>query len=144
VRSLRLAGLIAFASLCVGCGGNNSSMTTREPNPQPAPVPMAFTMTNATTGNSVQVYLRSSDGTLVKFATLPTGGTGVGHGLENQGALALSRDGQFLYAVNPGSNELTVFQLTNTSVQFTDRVPSGGTLPVSVSGAEWHRLCPES
>jgi 6-phosphogluconolactonase len=129
-------GLIAFVLLCAGCGGNNSSMTAG--NPKPAPAPMAFTMTNSTVGNSVQTYLRSSDGTLVNFESLPTGGTGVGHGLENQGALALSHDGQFLYVVNPGSNDLTVFQVAGTSLQFTDRVPSGGTLPVSV--AEWNGI----
>jgi 6-phosphogluconolactonase len=134
MKNLRLPGLIAFVLLCAGCGSNDSSMTAG--NPKPAPAPMAFTMTNATTGNSVQAYLRSADGTLVNFASLPTGGTGVGHGLENQGALALSRDGQFLYVVNPGSNDLTVFQVTGTRLQLTDRMPSGGTLPVSV--AEWN------
>jgi 6-phosphogluconolactonase (cycloisomerase 2 family) len=107
-------------------------------SPNPPLAPMAFTMTNALLGNSVQAYSRSSDGTLVSLGSFPTGGTGVGHGLENQGALTLSRDGQFLYAVNPGSNDFTVFELTDTSVQLTDRVSSGGTLPVSV--AEWNGI----
>ena len=129
-------GFIASVLLCAGCGGNNSSMTAG--NPKPATASMAFTMTNTTAGNAVQTYLRSSDGTLVKFESLPTGGIGVGHGLENQGALALSHDGKFLYVVNPGSNDLTVFALVGTSLQFTDRVPSGGTLPISV--AEWNGI----
>jgi 6-phosphogluconolactonase len=124
----------AFGLLCAGCSGNDTSM----PADLPKPPPMTFTMTNATTGNIVQAYMRSSDGTLVNFESLPTGGTGVGHGLENQGALALSHDGQFLYVVNPGSNDLTVFQLTNTSMHLTDRAPSGGILPVSV--AEWNGI----
>jgi len=124
----------AFGLLCAGCSGNDNSM----PAEIAKPVPMAFTMTNATAGNQVQVYMRTSDGTLVNSASLPTGGTGVGHGLENQGALALSRDGRFLYVVNPGSDDLTAFQLTNGSVHLTDRVPSGGTLPVSV--AEWNGI----
>jgi 6-phosphogluconolactonase len=119
--------------LCAGCGGNN---TVTVPGLQSTP--MAFTMTNATTGNIVLAYLRSSDGTLAQFASFPTGGTGIGHGLENQGALALSRDGQLLYVVNPGSNDLTVFKITGTSVRVTDRVQSGGTLPVSV--AEWNGI----
>jgi len=136
MKNPTLPGLIAFASLCAGCGGGNSSTVVG--NPKSPPVPMAFTMTNATTGNSVQTYMRSSDGTLVSLESLPTGGTGVGHGLENQGALVLSRDGQFLYVVNPGSNDLSVFQVTDTSMQLTDRVPSGGTLPVSV--AEWNGI----
>jgi len=126
--------LVTLSLLCAACGGGDRSTTVG--NPQH--VPMAFTMTNATTGNTVQVYLRSSDGTLVDFANLPTGGMGVGHGLENQGALVLSQDGHFLYVVNPGSNDLTVFQVTGTSVQVSDLVPSGGTLPVSV--AEWNGI----
>jgi len=121
-----------FGLLCAGCGGSDSSV----PAENPKPAAMVFTMTNAATGNNVQSYIRSSDGTLVNSESSPTGGTGVGHGLENQGALALSRDRQFLYIVNPGSNDLTVFRLTNTSVHLTDRAPSGGTLPVSV--AEWN------
>ncbi|MDP9009384.1 MAG: lactonase family protein [Pseudomonadota bacterium] len=136
MKNPRLPALIAFVVLCAGCGGNNGSMTPG--NPKPARAPMVFTMTNATTGNSVQVYSRSSDGTLVNFQSLSTGGTGVGHGLENQGAVALSRDGQFLYVVNPGSNDLTAFQVMDTGVQLTDRIPSGGILPVSV--AEWNGI----
>jgi 6-phosphogluconolactonase (cycloisomerase 2 family) len=120
--------------LCAACGGSDRSTTVADP----VPVPMVFTMTNATAGNVVQAYLRSSDGTLVNFANVPTGGTGVGHGLENQGALALSQDGRFLYVVNPGSNDVTVFQVTGTSIQVTDRVSTGGTLPVSV--AEWNGI----
>jgi 6-phosphogluconolactonase (cycloisomerase 2 family) len=99
---------------------------------------MVFTMTNATEGNAVQAYSRASDGTLVSLASAPTGGTGVGHGLENQGALTLSGDRQFLYVVNPGSNDMSVFQLTATNMALTDRAPSGGTLPVSV--AEWNGI----
>lgn len=99
---------------------------------------MLFTMSNAETGNSVYAYARSHDGTLVNVNTTPTGGTGVGRGLENQGALALSQDGRYLYVVNPGSNDLSVFRLNGTDLQLTDRVPSGGSLPVSV--AEWNGI----
>jgi 6-phosphogluconolactonase len=132
MKKLKLS-LIALL-LCGGCDGDNQSM----PEGGLKLTAMAFTMTNATEGNVVQVYSRLSDGRLVSSASLPTGGTGVGHGLENQGALALSRDGQLLYAVNPGSNDLTVFKLTHSGAQVTDRVLSGGTLPVSV--AEWNGI----
>src|SRR3954471_19667178 len=131
--------LIALAVLLASCGGNNSSSTAADAMPPPPPPPaMAFTMTNSIQGNTVQAYVRSHDGTLASFASVPTGGTGVGHGLENQGALATSQDGRFLYVVNPGSNDLTVFRMTATNLQVTDRVSSGGTLPVSV--AEWNGI----
>jgi 6-phosphogluconolactonase (cycloisomerase 2 family) len=47
--------------------------------------------------------------------------------------LALSDDGHFLFAVNPGSNELTSFLVTPAGLQFASKVPSGGLLPVSVA-----------
>jgi 6-phosphogluconolactonase (cycloisomerase 2 family) len=90
-------------------------------------------MENATTGNSVIAYQQSSDGTLSQAATFATGGLGVGHGLENQGALALSNDGKYLFVVNPGSNDVTAFQITNQGLTQTGRVSSGGRLPVSVT-----------
>ena len=40
-----------------------------------------------------------------------TGGTGTGGGLGNQGALAFSKNGDYLFAVNPGSNNLSVFSV---------------------------------
>jgi len=125
--------LIGSSVLLAACG-NNDSMTAGESAPPPPS--MVFTMTNSMLGNTVQAYSRSRDGTLVNSASFPTGGTGVGHGLENQGALASSNDGRFLYVVNPGSNDLTVFHVTDGGLEFADRVPSGGSLPVSV--AEWN------
>jgi len=97
---------------------------------------MVFTMNNAEAANTLFAYRRSADGTLINVASIPTGGAGVGHGLENQGALALSQDSRFLYVANPGSNDLSVFRLNGTDIAPSDRVPSGGVLPVSV--AEWN------
>ena len=134
MKARTLLGLTACALLCAACGGNGDSATAEIPKPPP----MVFTMTNATTGNAVQAYLRSPDGSLDKLVSMPTGGTGVAHGLENQGALVVSQDGRFLYVVNPGSDDLSVFEVTAAGVRLTDRVPSGGTLPVSV--AEWNGI----
>jgi DNA-binding beta-propeller fold protein YncE len=99
---------------------------------------MVFSMTNSESGNYVHAYVRSPDGTLAIGTALPTGGIGTGHGLENQGALALSQDNRHLYVVNPGSNDLSVFRMNGTDLQLADRVPTGGTLPVSV--AEWNGI----
>ena len=79
-------------------------------------------MENATTGNSVIAYQQSADGTLSQAATFATGGLGVGHGLENQGALVLSDDGKYLLIVNPGSNDVTAFRITNQGLTQTGRV----------------------
>jgi 6-phosphogluconolactonase len=92
-----------------------------------------YTMSNATTGNEVLVYNRLSDGSLSKTAAIPTKGTGTGGGLGNQGALTFSKDGFFLFAVNPGSNSITSFRLTSNGLDLVNTVSSGGTTPVSVT-----------
>jgi len=132
VKHFQLTGITALVLLCAACG------TSSEPSPAGAPpaASMVFSMTNAESGNYVYAYVRSSDGTLANATALPTGGIGTGHGLENQGALALSQDNRYLYVVNPGSNDLSVFRMNGTDLQLADRVPSGGNLPVSV--VEWN------
>ena len=52
-----------------------------------------YTASNAVGGNAVLAFNRSADGTLGAPTAYPTGGTGTGGGLGNQGAVTLSRDG---------------------------------------------------
>lgn len=78
-------------------------------------------------------YMRNPDGTLTQVAMYATGGLGVGHWLENQGALAFSSDRKYLFVVNAGSNDITVFQITAQGLTQTARASSGGRLPVSVT-----------
>src|SRR3569832_737990 len=126
------AAIIALACISAGCSSANGPPTGDDRSA----LPMVFTMSNAQDTNMLFAYRRSAEGTLTNVASISTGGTGTGHGLENQGALALGQDGRFLYVVNPGSNDLSEFRLNGTDVQLSDRVSSGGVLPVSV--AEWN------
>jgi 6-phosphogluconolactonase len=70
-----------------------------------------YTLTNETAGNAVQVTLRLPNGGLLPFASFDTTGTGTGGGLGSQGALALSQNRQFLFAVDPGSDQVTMFRV---------------------------------
>ncbi len=92
-----------------------------------------YTMTNASTGNSVLLFNRAADGTLTAAGSFPTGGSGTGRGLGNQSALALSEDQRWLFAVNAGSSEVSVFSVKRSGLELVDKVPSGGTRPVSLS-----------
>src|SRR3954447_17393785 len=84
-------GVLAAAALT---GGTSASAAATH---------AAFTLSNASGGNRVLVFDRGSGGRLHRVGSVATGGRGTGANLGSQGALALSRDGSRLYAVNPGS-----------------------------------------
>lgn len=97
--------------------------------------PVVYTMSNDPDGNAVLAFRQHGD-TLVPAGSFPTGGKGAGGGLGNQGALAFSDDGDTLLVVNPGSDDISVFQIHGRQLRLTDRVPSGGTRPISVATHE--------
>jgi 6-phosphogluconolactonase len=95
-------------------------------------VGQVYTMTNSAAGNAVLAYDRAADGSLTAAGAYPTGGTGTGAGMGNQGGLVL--DGQWLAVVNAGSSEVSLFSVNGDgSLSLTDRVSSGGTTPISVT-----------
>src|SRR5215212_741791 len=92
-----------------------------------------YALTNAAAGNSVVALDRDSDGTLTAAGTYSTGGLGSGAGLGSQGALVLSHNNQWLFAVNAGSNDVSVFSVDHHGLRLADRVSSGGTMPISLT-----------
>ncbi|PYP17921.1 MAG: 3-carboxymuconate cyclase [Gemmatimonadetes bacterium] len=92
-----------------------------------------YTLTNQVAGNAVAVFNRAADGTLTAATTVATGGTGTGTGLGSQGAVALSADGRWLFAVNAGSNDVSVFDVGPAGLALASRAASGGTLPISLT-----------
>jgi 6-phosphogluconolactonase len=51
----------------------------------------------------------------------------------DQGALALSAGNRWLFVVNAGSNEVSVFRVEPSGLILVDRQPSGGSRPVSLT-----------
>src|SRR5438093_10683965 len=92
-----------------------------------------YTETNAASGNAILAYARSASGALSWSGTYPTGGLGSGSGLGSQGAVTVSDNGAWLYAVNAGSNDVSAFAIDGDVLTLTDRVASGGTQPISVT-----------
>jgi len=90
-------------------------------------------MTNEASGNRVVAYSRAPDGTLTQIGSFATGGLGVGHGLENQGALAITDDRKHLLVVNPGSDNVSALQITSQGLQLVSLASSGGRFPVSIT-----------
>ena len=92
-----------------------------------------YTITNASSGNEVLVYHRSADGSLSLMEAYSTGGLGSGAGLGSQGAVVLSENDRWLFVVNAGSNEVSVFAVKEHRLKLIDVVDSGGILPISLT-----------
>jgi len=95
-----------------------------------------FTLTNDSTGNAVVGYERRADGSLAYLGTYPTGGRGTGGGLGSQGAVVLSPNERFLFAVSGGSNEVTSYVVRRGGLTRVGTVASGGTRPVSAAATD--------
>lgn len=100
---------------------------------QTTPEGAVYAMSNKASGNEVVVYDRDANGKLTLNTTVLTNGNGTGQALESQNALLLSRDGKWLFAVNAGSDDVSVFKVSATGLQLTDTLASGGTKPISVA-----------
>ncbi|WP_320069471.1 lactonase family protein [Micromonospora sp. RTGN7] len=96
-----------------------------------------FVQTNKAEGNTIKVYDRDEDGRLTRAGEYETGGLGgftVGapvDALASQGSLIYHRG--LLFAVNAGSNTVTVFAVDGTRLHRLQVIWSGGLLPVSVT-----------
>ncbi|MGZ9221016.1 MAG: beta-propeller fold lactonase family protein, partial [Anaerolineales bacterium] len=92
-----------------------------------------YTITNAASGNEVLVYDRSANGSLSFQGSYSTGGLGSGAGLGSQEAVALSKNNRWLFAVNAGSNQVSVFAVKARQLKLINIVDSGGLQPVSLT-----------
>lgn len=92
-----------------------------------------YVQTNQASGNEIAVFTRSADGTLTLSDTVPTDGLGTGSGLGSQGSVILSNDGRLLFAVNAGSDEISVFHVDSSGLTLIDKVSSGGIRPTSLT-----------
>ncbi len=91
-----------------------------------------YTETNSASGNAVLVFQQNDHGALTLAKTISTDGLGTGASLNGSaGAVAISGDGKSLFAVNAGSNDISVVNVSAGTV--SDRVSSGGNMPVSVT-----------
>jgi len=138
----QLATLSLAAALFAACEPNHgvtepqasirSSLVGQQDDGESGPRAV-YTLTNQVAGNAVAIFSRAADGTLTPAGSVATGGTGTGAGLGSQGAVTLSDDGRLLFAVNAGSNDLSVFRVDPQGLSLLSRTPSGGTLPISVT-----------
>jgi hypothetical protein len=98
-----------------------------------------FVQTDNPAGNQVVAYHRNPSGTLIPAGSYATGGLGgvlngskVDH-LASQGSLTYDPFQNLLYAVNAGSDSVSVFSVRGDQLFLRQVVSSGGSFPVSVA-----------
>ena len=101
--------------------GDSRRVTSRAEAPEGA----VFAMTNETDDNRIITYKRAANGALTRVGSVSTRGHGIGTDLDTQGGLVLSSDHRFLYAVNAGSDDVTVFSVDGTQLTFLQRAYAG-------------------
>ena len=98
-----------------------------------------FVLTNDAVHNGVTVFSRGLDGRLVQGQTVPTGGRGgsetgaVVDPLASQGSLTYDAHHHLLFAVNAGSDTLSVFRVRGHDIDLTQVLPTSGLFPSSVA-----------
>jgi 6-phosphogluconolactonase (cycloisomerase 2 family) len=124
--SILSTALIAGGITCVGAAEND----------RPDRSDAVFVMTNDASGNEVIAYDRTAYGALYSPQHYSTGGRGSGgtvDPLASQGSLTLSQDGNWLFAVNAGSGNLSVFRVEGSRLFLTDKIATEGSEPTSVT-----------
>lgn len=124
-----LAGVLVLAVSAVGSGFAKPSRNI---------VGQVYVNDNTAGVNTVAGFNRHADGSLSPIPGSPfqVGGAGTGKGTASQGALQLSADGRFLFAVDAASNQISVLRIERDgSLDSADGSPvaSGGVNPVSIA-----------
>ena len=95
-----------------------------------------YTITNPSGPNAIAAYERNTEtGELIFLGAYPTGGRGTGGLIDSQGPLVANAAGTLLFAVNPGSNDISVMAINDDgSLALRDGpVPSRGVEPASLA-----------
>jgi 6-phosphogluconolactonase len=96
-----------------------------------APAGHVYVQTNPASGNAVVSFARAADGSLTYEETVSTGGLGISAGLGSQASLAITADGDHLLAVNAGSDNVSIFDITSDGLELADKQRVGDR-PVSL------------
>ena len=140
--AIAAAGLAAAIAVPFAAAGPAFASTASPASPGRAPAEPARPCSCRPTtpaGNQVVAYHRAPDGVLSHAGTYATGGLGgilagsaVDH-LASQGSLSYDQQHALLYAVNAGSDTISVFAVSGDRLALRQVLGSGGSFPVSVA-----------
>ncbi len=95
-----------------------------------------YAMSNGPEGNEVVVFERNIFGRLTLTNSYATGGLGTGGAIDplaSQNSLILSPNNRWLFAVNAGSNNISVFRVQRHNLKLVGTYDSGGAFPTSLT-----------
>jgi hypothetical protein len=139
MRVLARCALIgAAASLVIGpaslAAASPSAPPGQPPYPQP---PSVFVQTNNPAGNQVIVFGRQPNGQLFEEQVVSTGGLGAAsagaNNLASEGSLTYDPEHHLLFAVNAGSDTISVLSVDGSYVHLDQVLSSGGEFPNSIA-----------
>ncbi|MEU1505370.1 beta-propeller fold lactonase family protein [Kitasatospora sp. NPDC005748] len=139
-RTTRLALAVATALATAVAGAPAVAASTPEADPHTRGGHHAvFVQTDDPAGNRIIAYRRADDGRLTPAGSYDTQGLGgvldgsVADHLASQGSLTYDPEHALLYAVNAGSDTVSVFSVDGDRLALRQVVGSGGRFPVSVA-----------
>jgi len=138
-KGFRPALVTAAAAAAVVTAATPAFAGAASPAGPPGASKAVFVQTDNTAGNHVVAYHRAADGTLTPAGSYATGGRGgilagsVVDRTASQGSLAYDPAHALLYAVNAGSNTISVFSVSGDRLTRREVLGSGGSFPVSVA-----------
>lgn len=111
----RVVGLVLITGLAIaGAARDRTSVNAQSGEKVTFAVPRSFvyTITNPDGPNAIAAYEANPEtGELIFIGTFPTGGRGAGRLVDSQSPIVANGEWTRLYAVNPGSNDISVLAI---------------------------------
>lgn len=140
LRTVRFAALTAGVALAVGAA---LAAPARANSTAAEPVGAVYVASNSWAGNEIITFPRLANGSLLPpLAGVATGGLGSGPGaipgvatdpLGSDGSLTVDAKEMRLFAVNAGSDSVSMFKIKPGGLTLLDTGPSNGQYPVSLA-----------
>jgi 6-phosphogluconolactonase (cycloisomerase 2 family) len=138
--TLLLALLAAAAVAVQGAAADDDDDDDNDGGKRHGKNKVVFVQTNEPAGNRILVFDAARDGRLTSAGSYPTGGNGEfalpgteSDTLASQGSLVYDSRHRLLFAVNAGSNTVSVFSVRGNRLELEDVDPSGGQFPASIA-----------
>lgn len=125
--------IFGLSALMMGSFVLSSCKKTEDAAPGSNSKGYVFTISNASASNELLQYVINEDGSLKLKKSFSTEGTGTAMGLGSQGAVIISTDKKYLFAVNAGDNSISSFSISSGDLSLVGKYNLVGVRPISIT-----------